>query len=653
MSLANSDFVSYQPQRKRPQTKQKPSAGPSILTFALQHRPKTTRASGPKVRSGCSTCEKRHVKCDEAKPSCQRCIKWQGFCDGYAAQPQRSSPSSPSPRPAERNAKCLTEIAKDRLALLTEPDFNNGVFKHQWERAYFDHFQILSENIGGGFFHTNLFSQTIPQLCHDEPAIRYAAIAIGALANAKAPNMLPRSSNALIGENSPHYKLAITYYGWALRIIHGRKGPSNDDTLRAALIACILFTCFETMHGSREAAINHINHGLVIVEHFMQSQRRKSQLLELGDYQTDFLHTQSLIQQYSPPSPYHLHPTNSPSPSELFQTPTNNTGSPSGSSSGFIKYGERSPAPLVLEDEILQIFQRLDYQSWTTGLQTRWRRGPRMHLRAMGNHSPNDIPTNFAELVEARRWWDLVQHWALHFPRAAIEQLMMLSGNGLEIDPNVFEVIDYCDIPELKAMQDQNLGILERWRTAFLPLYTVARDNQKTDPAAFFQAVSLMLQFHVSWMGVRTACFSDYNTLYMITPRFKEMVRLSEILLANQPKPAGSTEVFTMDNGPTLALMLSATKCRDYNVREEAIAILKRYPRTDAFWTSRAAAALGESNQFNEEENEKHGTLAEQFWRLRRREGIMADRKNECLGFWWGRNPDTGEWTYQSRMVEW
>lgn len=35
------------------------------------------------VRSGCRTCKKRRVKCDEARPVCLRCSKGQYICDGY------------------------------------------------------------------------------------------------------------------------------------------------------------------------------------------------------------------------------------------------------------------------------------------------------------------------------------------------------------------------------------------------------------------------------------------------------------------------------------------------------------------------------------------------------------------------------------------
>lgn len=34
-------------------------------------------------RKGCHTCKRRHKKCDEARPFCERCIKGGFQCDGY------------------------------------------------------------------------------------------------------------------------------------------------------------------------------------------------------------------------------------------------------------------------------------------------------------------------------------------------------------------------------------------------------------------------------------------------------------------------------------------------------------------------------------------------------------------------------------------
>ncbi|KAH8808719.1 hypothetical protein F5884DRAFT_753238 [Xylogone sp. PMI_703] len=56
-----------------------------------------SRASKPKVRTGCTTCKIRHVKCDETKPACMRCVKFGRQCDGYA-QVKTSEPASSSSR---------------------------------------------------------------------------------------------------------------------------------------------------------------------------------------------------------------------------------------------------------------------------------------------------------------------------------------------------------------------------------------------------------------------------------------------------------------------------------------------------------------------------------------------------------------------------
>ena len=50
------------------------------MTNALRPR---IRKHAPKTRSGCKTCKKRRVKCDERKPICVRCEKLSLKCEGY------------------------------------------------------------------------------------------------------------------------------------------------------------------------------------------------------------------------------------------------------------------------------------------------------------------------------------------------------------------------------------------------------------------------------------------------------------------------------------------------------------------------------------------------------------------------------------------
>ncbi|KAK5627350.1 hypothetical protein RRF57_003065 [Xylaria bambusicola] len=52
--------------------------------------PVKRRATHAKARTGCLTCKRRKVKCDEAKPCCARCIKAGHKCAGYEDSRSRS-----------------------------------------------------------------------------------------------------------------------------------------------------------------------------------------------------------------------------------------------------------------------------------------------------------------------------------------------------------------------------------------------------------------------------------------------------------------------------------------------------------------------------------------------------------------------------------
>ncbi|ORY71060.1 uncharacterized protein BCR38DRAFT_470102 [Pseudomassariella vexata] len=60
-------------------------------------QPAWKRASKPKVRTGCISCKKRHVKCDERKPHCLKCDNMNIDCEGYV-QPKPSKAVSRAER---------------------------------------------------------------------------------------------------------------------------------------------------------------------------------------------------------------------------------------------------------------------------------------------------------------------------------------------------------------------------------------------------------------------------------------------------------------------------------------------------------------------------------------------------------------------------
>ncbi|KAM7201671.1 hypothetical protein V8F33_003220 [Rhypophila sp. PSN 637] len=574
-----------------------------VVTFALDNRPKITRSSGPKVRSGCDTCKKRHLKCDEVKPSCHRCLKWRGYCEGYS-----------NLSPSRANGEVDNE-----LQLLVEPDSATKVFTHDWEKAYFDNWQALAGNLGGEWFQLDLFSRTVPQLSHEEPFVRYAVIAVGAMVNAKSHGgRLPAA-----GTSNLHYNAAINYYGRAIRLLQKRSDSPNDNTIRSTLIASILFACFETLEGSYGTAANHINHGLKILESFKTSN----------------------------------------------QLP-------------YSKASEDS----TLEGEILQVLQRLDYQSWTVGLLDRWRRSPRVYSAAGGpSSSPvldeSDMPKRFTSLAQARRWWDLVLYRSLHsdliFSSPDSQNKAegryrgtcfsasrpMMSSSSTDDDDNSSDDFESDHSPKVFDIQptpSHKITMLESWHKALLPLYITSRTNQKRDPIPYLQSISLLQQYHISWICLHSAYFTDYMTIYNVTPRFREIVRLSEVILSHCDSSGERIEEekrFTLDNGPTLSLFLTAMKCRDASVRLKALDLLKKYPRRDAFWSSAAAVAIAGASVQLEEANEMAGdSLEEQFARLRMREGFFVDRRRELRGRFFFREEGGGglsHWVKKPVVIRW
>lgn len=551
---------------------------------------------------------KRHVKCDEGKPSCSRCIKWQGFCEGYDRTACQSEARSASPSElwsSSGGGSPSAELApycRRNSLIPIEPSANTTVFSSDWEKIYFDHWLGIAHNLGGGWFEAKLFTQTIPQVCQAEPAVRYAAMAVGALARARAHTMCTAPV-----EDNTHYNSALSLYGRALRLTRLQQGPSEDSAIRVAVLSCLLFIAFEFLHGNRQAALHHTNYGLMIVEQFLRSRKNDPESEGAGLWRL-----------------------------------------PSSSSYVEVEYADKSPAPLVLDDEVLQVFQRLDYQSWSTAILNPARLPPPIWYRASAHHPWDGIPGKFDDLEEARRWWDLVQHWVLHFSRTAADKLAATCPTY----PQLSDEFDLGDIDGVKELQAEHLGILERWNAAFWPLYTSARANKKTDPGAYYRALSLQLQYQTSWTCVGAVSFCRYDILYSLTPAFREIVRLSAALLPQQHQDGRGTEVFTMDNGPTMALFIVAVKCRDAEVREDALRLLQKYPRRDGLWDSRAFAAVAEVNRGLEIMNETDGDILQQWRRLRRRELIFDERPQECTARYYVRD-GTGEWKLITQDIRW
>ncbi|KAM0132900.1 hypothetical protein ACHAP3_006189 [Botrytis cinerea] len=215
------------------------------------------RKSGPRSKTGCSTCKQRRVKCDETKPQCIRCQNLGRECGGYA--PEQIEDVS------KQNANALVPIHPRPMSVMS---YTPSVAIHgdQFERRYFQRFCEKTAAEICGSFDPTFWTEKVPQLCHQDAPIRYATIALGALAKSleitSSPTRLSLSGFPQVDHHNldEHHRFALREYSRAiasLRIIlsDGRRH------LRTSLTACVLFMTFESLQGSYEGALTHLRGG--------------------------------------------------------------------------------------------------------------------------------------------------------------------------------------------------------------------------------------------------------------------------------------------------------------------------------------------------------------------------------------------------------
>ncbi|KAF7558758.1 hypothetical protein G7046_g5397 [Stylonectria norvegica] len=191
-----------------------------------------------KVKTGCTTCKIRKVKCDESWPQCMRCKSTGRTCDGYRSPPTGSLSwdvllrAQPSVSPAADNTE-LRSLAFFRQAVAP----------------------VLS-----GPFDASFWTHLVTQVMHHEPAVCHAVLAISSLYENFSPESLQPQHNAF----------AIRHYNKAIQLLLGDKAQTVDTVL----VVCALFICIEFLRGDHEAAISHSRHGV----HVLNTAQKPSRL---------------------------------------------------------------------------------------------------------------------------------------------------------------------------------------------------------------------------------------------------------------------------------------------------------------------------------------------------------------------------------------
>ncbi|KAH7166544.1 hypothetical protein EDB81DRAFT_782423 [Dactylonectria macrodidyma] len=206
------------------------------MTPRLDLTPKRTRESTSKVRTGCSTCKTRRVKCDEAKPICRRCAVGDRKCEYNTA---RAAPS-------RRNV----------ITVYLPPTKSQPIFFVHDRGLDFFH-QNLAAKLDGQF-DSKFWSRLVLQLSHSEPSIRHAVSAISVIYQDIESSL--RHPAGYVNANPE----AQQEWNLAIKSLSARIQAHPNSNL-VPLVCCLLFTCIEFLRGNVESSMLHVESGINIL----------------------------------------------------------------------------------------------------------------------------------------------------------------------------------------------------------------------------------------------------------------------------------------------------------------------------------------------------------------------------------------------------
>ncbi|KIX93243.1 uncharacterized protein Z520_11098 [Fonsecaea multimorphosa CBS 102226] len=493
--------------------------------------PKLARIGGSKVRSGCITCKRRHLKCDEGKPSCQRCIRSKRECKGYVDLVKSAKPS--------RKGQAFVVYVPEPLYTMTSlPDMD-------WrEKRSFNFFRNRTAGELAGHFRPELWSRFVLNTAHHEDAIKHAVIAIGGLHELfLCPS--PSADPSLLA-------FAMQHYGRAMHHVVRLDTSKSARAVDVALTVSVLFACIEILRKHFASSLSHIYSGMRI-------------LAELA------------------------------------------------------RRSENTPEHYLPRHLLVQMYLRLDTQVMEFG-KDGFQAPP-----AFAITSVTPIPTTFGDTDEARASFEMCRYQILHFAR------------------DVQAAKKKCDSPSayLQDLDGRYQVLRQHFNEWVMAFQRMLQRKRSYDIAGLtLRASSIALDIILS------SCMEHNEMVFdLLTHKFRELLMVSEeivhaMLQDTRPRKtskhlgttcqdgtrAASTStsvyrtepVISMNLGIVPHLYMAATRCREPDIRQKSLYLLKIIKRREGICDSDTLAAFAE--KFVTEEEERARTQMQ---------GVHSDDKSQ------------------------
>jgi hypothetical protein len=419
--------------------------------------------------------------------------------------------------------------------LVRSTSLSKSPFANPQERQYFD---LFCARTGYDIFPTFDSGRTRERLlesCHFNPAIRHAIVALGALDKTAElvqsfdkMSLTPVERDAAANE---HHKNALKQYVKAVKHMAADASAKKPD-LRTMLLTCLLILAFESWTGNMDLALNQVHAGIRLIQEWREEYKNDQD-----------------------------------------------------------KFTRLSPAPYVVEDDLIQIFCRLAVQHsfFADG------HAPELHA-VLGNEGPRftrSMPETFSDVFEAGTYYNGIIRRGVY----------LITTHSAYLGPDVRKDSEIW----LWAMKEQEEIQADVWRfnKAFEPVLQKVTDGPEKHYALFIQ-----LSLAIGYIGLCTHLATDESIHDQYNPVYKRVVYLAkevmkELPVTNKTRPSN----FCFDTRVIVPLWVVGLKCREPTIRRDAINMLLSNPRREGIWDSVFAGKVLQWAMAVEEEFMEHGCV--------------------------------------------
>jgi hypothetical protein len=161
-----------------------------------------------------------------------------------------------------------------------------------------------------------------------------------------------------------------------------------------------------------------------------------------------------------------------------------------------VEFGLKSPAPDIVEDELVQSFGSLELAA-----NSFFEYSPLEHHRLMrhcGDDSLRNMPSSFGSVKEAKDHWELVARRLMHFISAMGDYITPLSPGNYSIIGDEQRGLFNRSLPPSHSVSDsgfaerqRQLDEVERWSLSFASLF---HNAHTLDVQGYFGAMTLQIR---------------------------------------------------------------------------------------------------------------------------------------------------------------